>query len=180
MPPPDGRLICRAASDSVLERVAGVQILRTVNRPQPGIDEAWTPSACLFYECHLPAGGQQGKGPEVSRSDGNRPGLWLCLVSLAEADAEEPIDHHGERQDGEDGKEDRAAQESGKDLLLAEEERACCDEESKAHAPEVTRDARSAGMPAASEHTDVSSGGEQEDGCHEEAHASGGVLVGVV
>ena len=42
-----------------------------------------------------------------------------CSVSLAEADAEQPIDHQGKWQEGEDGQEDRAAQERGKDLLLA-------------------------------------------------------------
>jgi hypothetical protein len=44
----------------------------------------------------------------------------------------------------------------------------------------VTRDSRSAGDATASEHADVSGSGEQEDGCPEEAHGSGGILVGVV
>ena len=44
----------------------------------------------------------------------------------------------------------------------------------------MTRDSRSAGDATPSEHADVSSGGEQEDGRHEEAHGSGGVLVRVV
>lgn len=117
---------------------------------------------------------------EASRGRGHRRGWGLYCVSLAEADADEPIDHQWEGQDGEDGQEDRAAQESGKDLLLAEEERACGDKESKAHAPEVTRDAQPAGDSASSEHTDVSGGGEQEDDAEEEAHASGSVFVGMV
>jgi hypothetical protein len=37
-----------------------------------------------------------------------------------------------------------------------------------------------AGNATASEHADVSGGGEQENGCQEEAHGSGGVLIGVV
>jgi hypothetical protein len=37
-------------------------------------------------------------------------GRWTCSVSLAEADAEQPIDHQGNWQEGEDGQEDRAAQ----------------------------------------------------------------------
>jgi hypothetical protein len=45
----------------------------------------------------------------------------LYFVGLAEADANEPIDHQGEWQEGEYGQKDGAAQESGKDLLLAEE-----------------------------------------------------------
>lgn len=44
---------------------------------------------------------------------------WPCSVSPAEADAEKPIDHQGKWQEGEDGQEDRAAQECRKDLLLA-------------------------------------------------------------
>jgi hypothetical protein len=99
-------------------------------------------------------------------------------VSLAEADAEEPIDHQGEWQEGKDCQEDRAAQESGKDCLLAEEERACGDEESKAHAPEVTRDALSARDSAASEHPDVSGRGEQEDDAEEKAHGGRSAFVG--
>ena len=102
----------------------------------------------------------------------------MGLVSLAEADAEEPIDHQGEWHEGEDRQQDRATQESGKDLLLSEEERTCGDEESKAHAPEVTRDALSAGNSAASEHADVSGGGEQEDEAEKEAHAGGSAFVG--
>jgi len=117
---------------------------------------------------------------EASRNRRHRRGWGLYFVSLAEADAEEPIDHQWEGQDSEDGQEDRAAQESGKDLLLAEEERACGDKESKAHAPEVTRDALSAGDSASSEHTDVSRGGEQKDYAEEEAHASRGVFVRMV
>ena len=62
--------------------------------------------------------------------------------------------------------------------MLAKEERTRGDEESKAHAPEVTREALPAGNPAASEHVDISSGGEQEDEAEEEAHASGGAFVG--
>jgi hypothetical protein len=117
---------------------------------------------------------------EASRSRRHRRGWGVYFVSLAEANAEEPIDHQGEGQDSEDGQEDRAAQESGKDLLLAEEERACGDKESKAHAPEVTRDALSAGDSASSEHTDVSQGGKQEDYAEEEAHASRRVFVRMV
>jgi hypothetical protein len=117
---------------------------------------------------------------EASRSRGHRRGRGLYFVSLAEADADEPLDHQWKGQDSEDGQEDRAAQESGKDLLLAEEERACGDKESKAHAPEVTRDALAAGDSASSEHTDVSGGGEQEDYAEEEAHASRGVFVRMV
>lgn len=67
-------------------------------------------------------------------------GWRLDLVSIVEADTNEPIDHHEEWQHSEDGEEDGAAQGSGKDLLLAEEKRACCDEKSKAHGPDVTRD----------------------------------------
>ena len=44
----------------------------------------------------------------------------------------------------------------------------------------MTRDALSARDASASEHTNVSGGGEQEDDAEEEAHASGGVWVGVV
>ena len=117
---------------------------------------------------------------EASRSRRHRRGWGLYFVSLAEANAEEPIDHQGEGKDSEDGQEDRAAQESGKDLLLAEEERACGDKKSKAHAPEVTRDALSAGDSASSEHTDVSRGGKQEDYAEEEAHASRCVFVRMV
>ncbi|MGB6691024.1 MAG: hypothetical protein WBE76_24590 [Terracidiphilus sp.] len=65
-----------------------------------------------------------------------RFGRLLDLVGVLEADANEPIKHHWEWQDGEDRQQERTAQEKGKDLLLAEEERACRDEESKAHAPE--------------------------------------------
>lgn len=104
-------------------------------------------------------------------------GWWLDLVSVLEADANEPIDHQGEWRDGEDGEEDGAAQESGKDLLLAEEERACCDEKSKAHAPEVTRDTLAAGRLAASKHTNISPCGEQEDACHKKSHAGRGVWI---
>jgi hypothetical protein len=75
------------------------------------------------------------EGPAASRSDGNRTGLWLYFVSIAEADANEPINHQREWQKGESGQKDGAAQESGKDLLLAEEEGACSEEESEAHAP---------------------------------------------
>jgi hypothetical protein len=71
----------------------------------------------------------------ASWSDGNRTGLWLYFVSIAEADANEPIDHQREWQKGEYGQKDGAAQESGKDLLLAEEEGACSEEESETHAP---------------------------------------------
>jgi len=102
---------------------------------------------------------------------------WLDPVSVLKADANEPIDHEGERQDGKDREKKGAAQESGKDLLLAEEERACCDEKPKAHAPEMARDALSAGRLAASEHANISGGGEHEDGRHKEGHAGGGVWV---
>jgi len=44
----------------------------------------------------------------------------------------------------------------------------------------VARDALSASNSAASDHAYVSGGGEQEDARHEEAHGSGGVLVGMV
>ena len=44
----------------------------------------------------------------------------------------------------------------------------------------MTRDALSARDAAASEHANVSGGGQQEDGTEEEAHASGDVVVGVV
>src|ERR1700722_13445127 len=44
----------------------------------------------------------------------------------------------------------------------------------------MTRDSRSTGDATASEHADVSAGGDQEDSCHEEAQGSGGVLVGGV
>jgi hypothetical protein len=44
----------------------------------------------------------------------------------------------------------------------------------------VTSDSGSAGDATASEHADVSCGGKKEDACHEEAHGSGSVLVGVV
>jgi hypothetical protein len=125
-------------------------------------------------------GYRQIKVSEASRSRGHRRGWGLYFVRLAEADAEEPIDHQWEGQDGEDGQEDRAAQEGGKDLLLAEEERACGDKESKAHAPEVTGDALSAGDCASNEHANVSGGGEQEDGAEEEAHTNGCVFVGMV
>ena len=64
--------------------------------------------------------------------------------------------------------------------MLAEEERPCGDKEPKTHAPEVTRDALSAGDSSPSEHTNVSGGGKQEDDAEEEAHASGGVFVGMV
>ncbi|MDQ2842147.1 MAG: hypothetical protein M3Y72_14130 [Acidobacteriota bacterium] len=101
-------------------------------------------------------------------------------MSLTEADADEPINHHGEWQESEHGQEDRAAQKSGEDLLLAEEEGKCGEEEFKAHAPEVTHDARSAGDAATSERTQVSGGGEQEHEAQEEAHRSGGVFVGAV
>jgi len=107
-------------------------------------------------------------------------GPWSDTISLVKADANEPIDHQGEWQNGEDRKEHGAAQESGKDLLLAKEERSCCNEKSKAHPPEVTRDALSASNSAAREHAYVSGGGKQEDAGHEEAHSSGGVLVGMV
>ena len=69
---------------------------------------------------------------------------------------------------------------AGKTCCWPRKKEPVANEESKAHAPEVTRDSRSAGDATASEHADVSGGGEQEDGCHEEAHGSGGVLVGVV
>jgi hypothetical protein len=75
------------------------------------------------------------EGSAVSWSDGNRTGLWLYFVSIAEADANEPIDHQGEWQQREYGQKDGAAQESGKDLLLAKEEGACSEEESEAHSP---------------------------------------------
>ena len=74
---------------------------------------------------------------------------------------------------------DRAAQESERDLLVAKEKRACGDKESKTHTPEMTRDALSGGDSSVSEHTDVFGGGEQEDDAEEEAHASGGVFVGM-
>jgi hypothetical protein len=70
-----------------------------------------------------------------SRSRGRRCGWRLYFVGLAEADANEPIDHQGEWQEGEYGQEDGTAQESRKDLLLAEEEGACSEEEPEAHAP---------------------------------------------
>jgi hypothetical protein len=75
------------------------------------------------------------ENPAASWSDGNRTGLWLYFVSIAETDANEPIDHQGEWQKSEYGQKDGAAQESGKDLLLAEEEGACSEEESETHAP---------------------------------------------
>jgi hypothetical protein len=62
-------------------------------------------------------------------------GGGLYFVDLAEADANEPIDHQRKWQDGEYGQKDGAAQESGKDLLLAEEKGACSEEEAEAHAP---------------------------------------------
>src|SRR5208282_3682034 len=68
-------------------------------------------------------------------------GWWPCSVSFAEADAEQPIDHQGKWQEGEDGQEDRAAQEGRENLLLTQKERACRDEESVAHAPQVPSDA---------------------------------------
>jgi hypothetical protein len=68
-------------------------------------------------------------------------GRWTCSVSLAEADAEQPIDHQGNWQEGEDGQEDRAAQEGRENLLLTQEERACRNEESVTHAPQVPSDA---------------------------------------
>ena len=69
---------------------------------------------------------------------------------------------------------------AGKTCCWPRKKEPVANEESKAHAPEVTRDSRSAGDATASEHADVSGGGEQEDGRHEEAHGSGGVLVRVV
>jgi hypothetical protein len=44
----------------------------------------------------------------------------------------------------------------------------------------VTRDALPARDASASEHTNVSSGGEQEDDTEEEAHAGGGIGVRVM
>ena len=117
---------------------------------------------------------------QAFKSHGDRHRWWPCSVSLAEANPEQPIDHQGKWQEGEDGQEDRAAQESGKDLLLAEEERARGDEESKTHTPEVTRDSLSACDTSASDHTDGSRGGEQEDGAEEETHAGRSVLVRMV
>ena len=75
------------------------------------------------------------QGLKASRSHGNRPGLRLYAVGVTEADANEPIDHQGERQEGKYGQKDGAAQESRKYLLLPQEEGARSDEESKAHAP---------------------------------------------
>ena len=118
--------------------------------------------------------------PQASRSHGYWRGRWSYIVGLAEAHAEKPIDHQREGQDGEDCQEYRAAQENGKDLLLAEEKRPGGDEEPEAHAPKVTRDALPASNASDGEHTDVSGGGEQEDDAEEEAHGSGGVFVGVV
>jgi len=46
---------------------------------------------------------------ETSRSRRHRRGWRLYFVSLAEANAEEPIDHQVEGQDSEVGQEDRAA-----------------------------------------------------------------------
>jgi hypothetical protein len=123
---------------------------------------------------------EYGDCRKPSRSHRHWHKWWPCSVSLAEADAEQPIDHQRKWQEGEDGQENRAAQENGKGLLLPQKERARGDEESKTHAPEVTCDALSAHDASASEHTNVSSGGEQEDATEEEAHARWSVLVGVV
>src|ERR1700678_3112558 len=101
-------------------------------------------------------------------------GWWSCSVSFAEADSEQPIDHQGKWQDGENGQEDRAAQEGREDLLLTQEKRASRNEESVAHAPQVPSDALPAGNSAACEHSDVASSGEQQDGAEEEAHAGWG------
>ena len=100
-------------------------------------------------------------------------GWWPDTVRLAGADANKPIDHQGEWKDGEDRQEYGSAQENGKNLLLAEEKRACRDEKPKAHAPEVTRDSLSTRKTTAGEHPNVSGGGEQEDDAEEEAHACG-------
>src|ERR1700722_16701500 len=94
-------------------------------------------------------------------SQGRWHGWWSCSVSLAEADAEQPIDHQGKWQEGEDGKVNRAAQESGEDLLLAQEEGACRNEESVAHAPQVPSDALPARNSAVCEHSYVPCSGEQ-------------------
>ena len=71
-----------------------------------------------------PSGRERLRGNvEIVASLQGAHGRWHgwrpCSVSLAEADAEQPIDHQGKWQESEDGQEDRAAQESGKDLLLA-------------------------------------------------------------
>jgi hypothetical protein len=84
-------------------------------------------------------------------------------VSLAEADANEPINHRGELQEGEDSQEDGVTQESGKDLLLAEEERPCGNKESEILTPSGTRDSWPAGNAAASEDVEVSGGGGRND-----------------
>src|SRR5580700_9417554 len=86
----------------------------------------------------------RGNVASVSRlrgAHGRWRGGWPCSVSFAEADAEQPIDHQGKWQEGENGQEDRAAQEGRENLLLTQEERARRNEESVAHAPQVASDA---------------------------------------
>lgn len=50
-----------------------------------------------------------GTARKPSRNRGSGNGGWPRLVSLAEADAEKPVDHQGKGQDGEDRQQDRAA-----------------------------------------------------------------------
>ena len=57
----------------------------------------------------------------------------MNVVRLAVVGAKKSIDHRRNWQDGTDSQDDGDAQKSGKDLLVAEEEIACRDEESKAH-----------------------------------------------
>ena len=57
----------------------------------------------------------------------------MNVVRLAVMGAKRSKDYRRNWQDGTDSQEDGAAQKSGKDLLVAEEEIACRNEESKAH-----------------------------------------------
>jgi hypothetical protein len=57
---------------------------------------------------------ERGEYLKPSRRHESGVWWWLDLVGLAEADANEPIDHHGEWEKGEHRQKDGAAQKAGK------------------------------------------------------------------